>query len=104
MIAALLLGREGSTAFPGKNTSLVLNRPMMVYPLLAAKHSDWSPKCIARQLIETCDNVVNPSDRGNYWGRVNAYTALSSQGKVPTLVVEDYSIDGKKNPGRRITH
>ena len=41
MIAALLLGREGSTAFPGKNTSLVLNRPMMVYPLLAAKHSKY---------------------------------------------------------------
>src|SRR5437867_1263795 len=41
MIAALLLGREGSTAFPGKNTSLVLGRPMMVYPLLAAKHSKY---------------------------------------------------------------
>ena len=41
MIAALLLGREGSSAFPGKNTSLVLSRPMMVYPLLAAKNSKY---------------------------------------------------------------
>ena len=39
MIAALLLGRDGSLGFPGKNTSPVLGRPMMAYPLLAAKHA-----------------------------------------------------------------
>ena len=36
MIAGLLLGREGSIGFPGKNLHPVLGRPMMVYPLLAA--------------------------------------------------------------------
>lgn len=36
MIAALLLGREGSSGFPGKNIVPVLGRPLMVYPLLAA--------------------------------------------------------------------
>lgn len=36
MIAALLLGREGSLGFPGKNTYPVLGRPLMEYPLLAA--------------------------------------------------------------------
>jgi hypothetical protein len=41
MIAALMLGREGSTAFPGKNTLPILGRPMMVYPLLAAKYSKY---------------------------------------------------------------
>src|SRR5438034_4515315 len=41
MIAALLLGREGSTGFPGKNTFPVLGRPMMVYPILAAKHAKY---------------------------------------------------------------
>ncbi len=41
MIHALMLGREGSTAYPGKNTSSVLGRPMMSYPLLAAKHSKY---------------------------------------------------------------
>lgn len=41
MIAALLLGREGSTGFPGKNTAPVLGRPMMAYPLLAAQHSQY---------------------------------------------------------------
>ena len=37
MIAALMLGREGSVGFPGKNTYPVLGKPLMAYPLLAAK-------------------------------------------------------------------
>lgn len=41
MIAALLLGREGSIGFPGKNTHAVLGRPLMAYPLLAAKNSKY---------------------------------------------------------------
>ena len=36
MIAALLIGRQGSVGFPGKNTYSVLGRPFMEYPLLAA--------------------------------------------------------------------
>ncbi|MFH1846190.1 MAG: cytidylyltransferase [Candidatus Omnitrophota bacterium] len=39
MIAALLLGREGSVGFPGKNLYPVLGRPLMEYPLLAAKNA-----------------------------------------------------------------
>lgn len=37
MICALMLGRDGSRGFPGKNTTLILGRPLMAYPLLAAK-------------------------------------------------------------------
>jgi CMP-N-acetylneuraminic acid synthetase len=37
VIAALLLGRGGSTGMPGKNTRVVLGRPLMAYPLLAAQ-------------------------------------------------------------------
>jgi CMP-N-acetylneuraminic acid synthetase len=36
MISALLLGREGSVGFPGKNLYEILGRPLMEYPLLAA--------------------------------------------------------------------
>lgn len=36
MIVALLIGREGSSGFPGKNTYPVLGRAMMEYPLTAA--------------------------------------------------------------------
>lgn len=39
MNAALLIGREGSRGFPGKNLYPVLGRPMAVYPLLAARHA-----------------------------------------------------------------
>lgn len=38
-VIALLLGREGSTGLPGKNTMPVLGRPMMAYPLMAARDS-----------------------------------------------------------------
>ncbi len=41
IIAALLLGREGSTSFPGKNTYPVLGRPLLLYPILAAKNSRY---------------------------------------------------------------
>ena len=37
MICALMLGRDGSRGFPGKNTFPVLGRPLMAYPILAAK-------------------------------------------------------------------
>lgn len=37
MISALLIGREGSVGFPGKNVYPVLGKPLMTYPLLAAK-------------------------------------------------------------------
>lgn len=36
MIAAIMIGREGSSGFPGKNIYPVLGRPMMAYPLIAA--------------------------------------------------------------------
>ena len=39
MITALLLGREGSSGFPGKNLYPVLGRPLMEYPLRAALNS-----------------------------------------------------------------
>jgi hypothetical protein len=37
MICALLLGREGSFGFPGKNVYPVLGRPLVAYPLMAAR-------------------------------------------------------------------
>ena len=40
-IAALLLGRGGSTGFPGKNLYPLLERPLMAYPLLAARASKY---------------------------------------------------------------
>jgi hypothetical protein len=39
MIAGLLIGREGSAGFPGKNLHPLLGRPLMAYPLLAAQNA-----------------------------------------------------------------
>lgn len=44
MIAALLLGREGSVGFPGKNLHKILGRPLMEYPLLAAMKAKFVDK------------------------------------------------------------
>lgn len=37
MIVAILIGREGSTGFPGKNVYPLLGRPLAAYPLMAAQ-------------------------------------------------------------------
>ena len=40
-VAALLLGRGGSAGFPGKNLYPILGRPLMAYPLIAARDSKY---------------------------------------------------------------
>jgi hypothetical protein len=49
MICALLLGREGSTGFPGKNVYPVLGRPLVAYPLMAARNA----KSVGRIYVST---------------------------------------------------
>lgn len=49
MICALLLGREGSTGFPGKNVYPILGRPLVAYPLLAAR----AAKSVDRVYVST---------------------------------------------------
>ena len=39
MIPAMLVGRGGSRGVPGKNTMPILGRPLMTYPIMAARHS-----------------------------------------------------------------
>lgn len=49
MICALLLGREGSRGFPGKNVHPVRGRPLLTYPLEAARNA----KSVDRLYIST---------------------------------------------------
>jgi len=44
MIVTLLLGREGSIGFPGKNLYPVLGRPLAYYPMNAAKNAELIDK------------------------------------------------------------
>jgi len=39
MIAAIIIGREGSKGFPGKNMAIVNDRSLLEYPLIAAVYS-----------------------------------------------------------------
>jgi CMP-N-acetylneuraminic acid synthetase len=41
MIPAILIGRDGSKGFPGKNTYKILGKSLMVYPLEAALNSKY---------------------------------------------------------------
>jgi hypothetical protein len=54
MIAALLLGREGSLGFPGKNVYKVLKRPLMEYPLLAAVNAT----CVDEVYVSTDSKMI----------------------------------------------
>ena len=53
-IAALLLGRKGSTGLPGKNLRPVLGRPLVTYPLLAAQASRY----VERIYVSTDDPAI----------------------------------------------
>lgn len=53
-IPALLLGRGGSTGFPGKNLYPLLGRPLMAYPLLAARES----KHVTRTYVSTDSEAI----------------------------------------------
>ncbi|WP_240866959.1 cytidylyltransferase domain-containing protein [Cylindrospermopsis raciborskii] len=54
IICALMIGRAGSTGFPGKNTYPVLGRPLCAYPLMAARNSRY----ISRIFVSTdCPNI-----------------------------------------------
>lgn len=57
MIAGLLLGREGSKGFPGKNTFPVLGRPLMAYPLLAAQKAKYVDKVFVSTDSETIKKI-----------------------------------------------
>jgi CMP-N-acetylneuraminic acid synthetase len=53
-VVALLIGRKGSTGFPGKNTRLVLGRPLVSYPLIAARESER----VGRIFVSTDDPEI----------------------------------------------
>jgi len=65
MICALLLGREGSAGFPGKNIHPVLGRPLVAYPLMAARDA----KTVDRVYVST-DSPKLKAIAGDYGARI----------------------------------
>jgi len=65
---------------------------------IKAIHPDWTPEQIAHQIRSTSENVVttDPEKRSLYYGRVNAYRALSYNNKnlgtyekIPGIAIKD---------------
>ncbi len=61
MIAALLLGRKGSSGFPGKNLYPVIGKPLAYYPMMAALNSE----SVDEVFISTDDEKLMELARGN---------------------------------------
>jgi subtilisin family serine protease len=55
-----------------------------VAALLLSYRPTYSAKQLWHQIRSSSDNVVNPADRGRYFGRVNAYNALN-ENKLPGI-------------------
>lgn len=90
-------GSEILSSIPG-NSYKTENGTSMASPVTAGMaaliksiHKDWTPAQIMRQMRSTCDNVISPNvNRPLYYGRINAYTALTYNNK---------SFPGKVIPG-----
>lgn len=72
-----------------------------VAALIKTKHPDWTPKMIMHQLRSTCDNVLvaNQSARPQFYGRINAFKALSENsdlnpGTLPGLEISSVDFQG----------
>ena len=71
MICALLIGREGSSGFPGKNLLNVLGRPLCSYPMIAAKESKYIDRIYVSSDSEKIKEIAlqydcNVIDRPDY--------------------------------------
>lgn len=92
-----------STDYPGNSayntedgTSFSSPLTAGVAALVFSQHPTWTPQFVARQVIQTCDNVVNPTNNYYFWGRVNAGAAVSTQAWAG-FVVSNWTLDGKPN-------
>ncbi len=85
MRPALLIGRGGSRGVPGKNTMPILGRPLMTYPVLAARSS----RSIGDVYLSTDDAAIRRV--GEALGCLNLHRppALATDGAL----VEDVVVD-----------
>ncbi len=81
-----LYSSESGTSFSSPLTAGVAGLIMSEYPTLPSQF-------VARQIIQTVDNVVNTSDRTDYWGRVDAVSAVGVA-PWPGLIITQYAVNG----------
>ncbi len=90
------IGYPGNTTYDPSFGGTSASAPLVsgICGLMFSKFPEWTPKFVARQIVETCDNVVNTANREKYWGRVNAGNALSKPSYVG-LVIKGDKVDGE---------
>lgn len=101
MIVALLIGREGSQGFPSKNIKPVLGRPLMVYPILAAKNS----KFVERVYVSTDSEKIKEISREYGVEIINRPAELASSsalGQDAFVHGYKYIQDELKKEGREV--
>lgn len=98
-VIAILLGREGSVGFPGKNTYPVLGRPMMRYPMMAAENS----KFVDRMFFSTDSEKYKDIGRANGWEIIDRPAELATkEAKGEDAFVHAYHEAKKRLDGTEI--
>jgi serine protease len=97
-VNVLGIGYPGTSAyFIGTGTSFASPLTAGLGALIISLHPDWSVDAVKQQIIQTCDNVVNPADQYNYWGRINADKAINTSEAVSTPLKLDAGIMSLQN-------
>lgn len=94
LICALMIGRAGSTGFPGKNIRPVLGRPLAAYPLMAARASRY----VHRLYVSTDSPEIMEIARGHDAELIERPAELATK----TALGEDVFAHGYREIARRL--
>ena len=94
LICALMIGRAGSTGFPGKNIRPVLGRPLAAYPLMAARASRY----VHRLYVSTDSPEIMEIARGHDAELIERPAELATK----TALGEDVFAHGYHEIARRL--
>lgn len=93
-VPVLMIGRGGSRGVPGKNTMNILGRPLMEYPIMAAKNS----KLVADIYLSTDDEKIKEIGRKNGAVIINRPHSLCTD----DALVEDVVFHGFQEISKKI--
>ncbi len=95
MIPVLLIGRGGSRGVPSKNTMNMLGRPLMTYPILAAKNS----KLVDTIFLSTEAESIKAIGRSNGLNIIDRPAELASHTALVEDVIQHGYAEMKKSLG-----
>lgn len=78
MICSLILGRQGSVGFPGKNKHLVRGKPLCWYPMAAAANNEL----ISHHFISTDDPELADIGKGFGFNLIERPASLATSGAL----------------------